>query len=418
MDTFVIKGGKSLTGELKVRGSKNAALPIMAACILSKGTCRIRNIPHLRDTATMSAMLRRFGATVEQDETDTVAIDAARIKKAVAPYELVRRMRASFFVLGPLLARFGRAKVSLPGGCAIGARPVNLHLDGLTKMGAAIRLVRGYVQAKAPNLHGATINLELPSVGATENLMMAACLARGETVIENAAREPEIVDLQNFLRAMGASVEGAGTSEIRVQGKDELGAATHSVIPDRVETATLLLAGLITGGKVTVTHATAEHIDAFLEKVTEMGAEIEASENAVTVEAHGKVKACDITSLPYPGFPTDLQPHAMAALSIADGASTITETIFERRFTQVPELVRMGADIEVESNVAIVRGVPNLVGAEVMAPDIRAGAALVLGALAARGETRILRVYHIDRGYERLEERLSALGADIVRVPE
>ena len=418
MDKFVVRGGKPLTGELEARGSKNAALPVIAACILSSGRCAIENVPRLRDTATMRAMLRKFGATVNEDKAGTATIDGATFRDAFAPYKLVRTMRASFFVLGPLLARFGWAKVSLPGGCAIGARPVNLHLDGLTKMGADIQLVSGYVEAKVQKLHGADIYLEFPSVGATENLMMAASLAEGRTAIKNAAREPEIVDLQKFLRAMGARVEGAGTDEIRVEGKNELGAARHVVIPDRMETATLLLAGLITGGKVTVTRAMPQHLDAFLEKVREMGAQVDVSDNSISAQARGRLKACDITSLPYPAFPTDLQPHAMAALSIADGTSRITETIFERRFTQVPELVRMGADIEVESNVAVVQGVPNLRGAQVMAPDIRGGAALVLAALAARGETHILRVYHIDRGYDRLEERLAALGGDLARVPE
>jgi len=418
VDKFVVRDGKALAGTIKSRGSKNAALPIMAACILSNGKCVIENVPRLRDTATMVALLRKFGAAVDVDGAGTCTVDAATIADAVAPYELVRTMRASFFVLGPLLARLGWARVSLPGGCAIGARPVNLHIDGLRKMGADIELVRGYVEAKAPKMRGANVHLELPSVGATENLMMAACLAEGETVIKNAAREPEIVDLQKFLLALGASVEGAGTSEVRVQGKDALGGAQHAVIPDRMETATLVLAGLITGGKVKVTRAMPEHLGAFLERLGKMGADVELGDTTIAASAGGRLKACDVTSLPYPGFPTDLQPHIMAALSIAEGTSRITETIFERRFTQVSELVRMGADIEVESNVAVIRGVPNLVGAQVMAPDIRAGAALVLAALAARGETHILRAYHVDRGYERLEEKLASLGADIERVPE
>jgi len=418
VDKFVVKGGKSLSGTVEARGSKNAALPVMAACILSNGKCSVENVPRLRDTATMVALLRKFGATVDVDDAGTFTIDARAIGDAVAPYELVRTMRASFFVLGPLLARLGWAKVSLPGGCVIGARPVNLHIDGLRKMGADIELVRGYVNAKAPKLHGADIYLELPSVGATENLMMAGCLAEGETVIKNAAREPEIVDLQQFLRALGASVEGAGTSEVRVQGKGALDAARHAVIPDRLETATLVLAGLIAGGKVTVTRAMPAHLDAFLERLEVMGADVEVGENTIVASAGGRLKACDITSLPHPGFPTDLQPHIMAALSMADGTSRITETVFERRFTQVSELVRMGADIEVESNVAVIRGVPDLTGAQVMALDIRGGAALVLAALAAKGETHILRVYHVDRGYERLEQKLAALGAEIARAPE
>ena len=418
MDKFVVKGGRSLSGTLEARGSKNAALPVMAACILSSGKCTVENVPRLRDTATMVALLEKFGAAVNVDDANTFTIDARAIGDAVAPYDLVRTMRASFFVLGPLLARLGWAKVSLPGGCVIRDRPVNLHIDGLRKMGADIELKRGYVDAKAPKLHGANIYLELPSVGATENLMMAGCLAEGETVIKNAAREPEIVDLERFLRALGASVEGAGTSEVRVQGKDALDVARHAVIPDRLETATLVLAGLITGGKVTVTRAMPAHLDAFLERLGAMGADVQVGENTIAASAGGRLKACDITSLPYPGFPTDLQPHVMAALSVADGTSRITETVFERRFTQVSELVRMGADIEVESNVAVIRGVPNLRGAQVMAPDIRAGAALVLAALAAKGETHILRVYHVDRGYERLEQKLAALGALIERVPE
>jgi UDP-N-acetylglucosamine 1-carboxyvinyltransferase len=365
----------------------------------------------------MVALLQKFGATVNVDGAGTCTVDAAQIADAVAPYELVRTMRASFFVLGPLLARLGWARVSLPGGCAIGARPVNLHIDGLRKMGVDIELVGGYVEAKTRKLRGANIYLELPSVGATENLMMAASVAEGDTVIKNAAREPEIVDLQKFLRAVGASVEGAGTSEVHVHGRDALGSAGHAVIPDRMETATLVLAGLITGGKVKVTRAMPEHLDAFLERLGKMGADVEVGDTTIDASAGGRLKACDVTSLPYPGFPTDLQPHIMAALSIAEGTSRITETIFERRFTQVSELVRMGADIEVEANVAVIRGVPNLVGAQVMAPDIRAGAALVLAALVAKGETHILRAYHVDRGYERLEEKLASLGADIERVP-
>jgi UDP-N-acetylglucosamine 1-carboxyvinyltransferase len=415
VDKFVVRGGKTLTGELAVRGSKNAALPIMAASILSSGTCVIENIPRLRDTATMCVMLREFGATVDEDGNGKATIDGSTFRDAFAPYDLVRTMRASFFVLGPLLARFGWAKVSLPGGCAIGARPVNLHIDGLVKMGADIRLVSGYVEAQGQKLRGAVIDLDFPSVGATENLMMAACLAEGRTIIKNAAREPEIVDLQTFLQTMGAAVDGAGTGEIRVEGKEKLGAAKHSVIPDRMETATLLLAGLMTGGKVTVTRALPQHLEAFLARVRDMGADVELSGNSITAHVAGRLAACDISSLPYPGFPTDLQPHAMAALSIADGTSRITETIFERRFMQVPELVRMGADIEVEANVAVIRGVQGLKGAQVMAPDLRGGAALVLAALAARGETHILRVYHVDRGYEELEKRLAELGADMER---
>ncbi len=418
MDKFIIKGGTPLSGTIDVGGSKNAALPVMAACILATGKCSIAKVPILRDTATMDALLRQFGITVAVDRAGTFLIDGATIQSAVAPYDLVRTMRASFFVLGPLLARMGWARVSLPGGCAIGARPVDLHLDGLRKMGADIELVGGYVEATAEKLHGANIYLELPSVGATENLMMAACLADGETTIMNAAREPEIVDLQRFLRALGAVVDGAGTGEVVVRGKAKLGAANHVVIPDRMETATYVLAGLITGGNVTVTDAMPDHLDAVLESVREMGADIEVMDSTIVASAPKRLTACDITTLPYPGFPTDLQPHIMAALSLAKGTSTITETVFERRFTQVPELVRMGADIEVESDVAIVRGVARLKGAQVMAPDIRAGAALVLAALAAKGETHIRRIYHIDRGYEGLEEKLAAIGAQIVRVPE
>jgi UDP-N-acetylglucosamine 1-carboxyvinyltransferase len=418
VDKFIVKGGTPLSGTIEVGGSKNAALPVMAACILATGKCFIAKVPLLRDTATMDALLRQFGITVDVDKAGTLLIDGASIQNAVAPYDLVRTMRASFFVLGPLLARMGWARVSLPGGCAIGARPVNLHIDGLRKMGADIELVGGYVEATAEKLHGANIYLELPSVGATENLMMAACLADGETTIMNAAREPEIVDLQRFLQALGASVDGAGTGEVVIHGKAKLGAANHVVIPDRMETATYVVAGLMTGGSITVTDAMPDHLDAVIESVREMGAEIEVTDSTIAASAPKRLSACDITTLPYPGFPTDLQPHIMAALSLAKGTSTITETVFERRFTQVPELVRMGADIEVESDVAIVRGVARLKGAQVMVPDIRAGAALVLAALAARGETHIRRIYHIDRGYEELEEKLAAIGAEIVRVPE
>ena len=416
MDKFVVRGSKPLSGTIKVGGSKNAALPVMAACILATGKCSIAKVPLLRDIATMDALLRQFGIAVDAHEPGTFVIDGATIHNAVAPYDLVRTMRASFFVLGPLLARLGWARVSLPGGCAIGARPVNLHLDGLRKMGADIELVGGYVEATAENLHGANIYLELPSVGATENVMMAACLADGKTTIMNAAREPEIEDLQRFLRSLGASVDGAGTGEVTIEGKAELGAANHVVIPDRMETGTYLLAALITGGTVTVKDAMPDHLDAVLESMREMGAQIEVTDGTIVASAPRRLTACDITTLPHPGFPTDLQPHIMAALTLAKGTSTVTETVFERRFTHVPELLRMGADIRKEGPTAIVTGVKRLVAAPVMASDLRASAALVLAGLIARGVTTVQRVYHIDRGYEHIEAKLRSLGADIRRL--
>lgn len=420
MDKIVIQGGRRLTGEVAVSGSKNAALPVLISSLLTPERCVYQGIPDLADIHTTLKLLGGLGVKSEKEEwakgSDDLAVCAANITKLEAPYELVKTMRASFLVLGPLVARFGEARVSTPGGCAIGARPVNLHLKGLEAMGAAIEQKHGYVEAKARRLHGAKIYLDLPSVGATENLMMAATLAEGVSVIENAAKEPEIEDLASALNKMGAIVEGAGTDIVRIEGVSALRGVKHRVIPDRIEAASFVIAGVLSGGDVRVMGARPAHLEAFFIKLKEAGVDVVADEHGVNVKGGNKIKSVDITTLPYPGFPTDLQAQIMVLMSVADGASVITETIFENRFMHAQELNRMGADIRLEGNRAVVRGVKGLSGAPVMATDLRASVSLVLAGLVATGTTEISRVYHLDRGYEHIERKLSQLGATIQRV--
>ncbi len=415
MDRIRIRGGKPLKGTVHVRGAKNAALPLMAAAILAEEPCVLHNIPCLHDVFSMDKLLSSMGARI--DFTGRyMTIDAGGIGVPEAPYELVRKMRASFFVLGPLIARFGRARVSLPGGCAIGARPVDIHLKGLEALGCDIQLDEGYVVANG-RLTGASYALDFPSVGATETLMMAACRADGLTRLSNVAREPEIEDLANFLNSMGARISGAGSDMITVVGVDALQGVEHMVIPDRIVAGTFLIAAAATRGDVTVVNATPNHLPGFLEKMREAGVYIEAQGDRIRAAAPDGPNAVDIVTQPYPGFPTDLQAQMMAMLTCAKGVSVIKETVFENRFMQVAELMRMGADIHLDGNAAVVKGVSGLLGAPVMASDLRASAALVIaGLMAERGETAVQRVYHIDRGYERIEERLAALGADIERV--
>lgn len=415
MDRILIRGGKPLKGQVQVRGAKNSALPLMAAGILAEEACTLHNIPCLHDIFTMDKLLSSFGARIEFTGR-YMTIDASTISSQLAHYDLVRKMRASFFVLGPLLGRFGKARVSLPGGCAIGTRPVDIHLKGLEALGASIAIDEGYVNAQG-TLTGADFALDFPSVGATENLMMAATRAKGVTRLSNVAREPEIVDLASFLNAMGAQISGAGTDLITIVGVDSLGGAEHVVIPDRIEAGTFLIAAVATRGDVTVLNANADHLSSFLSKLREAGAEIEVLGSRIRASATNGIRGVDVTTQPFPGFPTDLQAQIMALMCVADGTSVLRESVFENRFMQVAELLRMGGSIELDGNTAVIRGVPELSGAPVMASDLRASAALVIaGLIASKGETSIARVYHIDRGYERIEERLASLGADIERV--
>lgn len=415
MDKILIKGGRPLKGSVQVRGAKNAALPLMAAAILAEEPCTLHNVPCLHDVFTMDKILSSMGMTVEFTGR-YMTLDAGTMCGQEAPYDLVRKMRASFFVLGPLLGKYGKARVSLPGGCAIGTRPVDIHLKALEALGIRIEIEEGYVVAEG-KLEGADVTLDFPSVGATENALMAACRANGVSRLSNVAREPEIVDLARFLNAMGAQISGAGTDLITVVGVDELHGVEYEVMPDRIEAGTFLLAGLATHGDVTVEGAVPDHLTSFLSKLEEVGAEVHSTGNAIRAKAENGIRAADITTQPFPGFPTDLQAQMMATLCVAEGASVIKETVFENRFMQVAELVRMGARIELDGNTAVVRGVEALNGAPVMASDLRASAALVIAGLVAnKGETMVSRVYHIDRGYERIEERMAALGADIRRV--
>jgi len=402
-------------GEVTVAGAKNAALPILFATLLTDQRCVVRNLPDVMDVRTALRLLRDLGATVEQDGADVV-VHARSLTSWEAPYELVKTMRASFLILGPLLARAGRARVSQPGGCAIGGRPVNLHVHALEQMGAEVELVHGYTEARAGRLRGAHIHLDFPSVGATEHLMMVACLADGTTQIENAAREPEIVDLAAALTSMGARIEGAGEAIVRVEGVEALGGMDHRVLPDRIEAGTFLIGGAMTGGDVVVHGARAEYLQAVLGKLREAGATLEEMDGAVRVTAGERLRGVDIKTLPYPGFPTDLQAQMMALATVSEGASVVTETIFENRFMHAVELVRLGADIALDGHNAVVRGVTQLSGAPVMATDLRASVSLVLAGLVADNTTEIRRVYHLDRGYERIEAKLAALGADIERV--
>jgi len=417
MDKLAIVGGKPLDGEVRISGAKNSALPILAATLLADSPVTLRNVPKLNDIATTLKLLRRMGVAAEHRDDGSVTVDAAGIKEFLAPYELVKTMRASILVLGPLLGRFGHADVSLPGGCAIGARPVNLHVLGLRAMGASITIDNGYIRARAAKLKGARIVLDTVTVTGTENLMMAAACAEGETVIENAAREPEIGDLAAFLGKMGAKIEGAGSDTIYIQGVPRLTGAEYDVMPDRIESGTYLVAAAITGGRVRLTHTDPKHFDAVLQKLAEAGATIALGADWVELDMRGRrPKAVDIKTAPHPAFPTDMQAQFCALNAVAEGTATITETIFENRFQHVFELQRLGANLSIQGNTVIARGVERLAGAPVMATDLRASASLVLAGLQAEGTTLVDRIYHVDRGYERIETKLGSLGADIRRV--
>jgi len=414
---LAIVGGAPLHGEIQISGAKNAALPILAATLLAESPVNLGNVPHLMDVTTTVKLLRRMGVEITIHDGVRIEVDSSAIKELVAPYELVKTMRASILVLGPLVGRFGRADVSLPGGCAIGARPVNLHVAGLRAMGASITIENGNIRARADRLHGARLVLDTVTVTGTENLLMAATYAKGETVIENAAREPEIAELASFLTAMGAKIEGAGSDTIRVQGVDSLSGTRYDVMPDRIESGTYLVAGAITGGRVKITRTQPAHLDAVLQKLAEAGAVVTRGADWVEVDMQGRrPKAVDVKTAPYPGFPTDMQAQFCALNAVAEGTATITETIFENRFQHALELQRLGANVSIEGNTVIVRGVGELTGAPVMATDLRASASLVLAGLRARGTTIVDRIYHIDRGYERIEEKLGQLGADIRRL--
>ncbi|MGD9951797.1 MAG: UDP-N-acetylglucosamine 1-carboxyvinyltransferase [Burkholderiales bacterium] len=416
MDKLRIAGGRPLEGEVRVSGAKNAALPIMAAALLTEEPLELENVPRLMDVRTMAKLLAQMGVGVGPQSDGHLRLRAAEIKEAVAAYELVKTMRASVLVLGPLLARCGRARVSLPGGCAIGARPVDQHVKGLQAMGAEISVDHGYMNAMAKRLRGARIAMDVVTVTGTENLMMAAALAEGTTILENAACEPEVVDLARCLSAMGARIEGAGSATVRVEGVARLSGARHSVMPDRIETGTYLAAVAAAGGKVRLTHAAPDTLGATLERLREAGAAISVSGGDIAIEMRGRPRSVSLTTAPYPGFPTDMQAQFMALDCIAQGTGTITETIFENRFMHALELQRLGADIAIHENTAVVRGVERLQGAAVMATDLRASASLVVAGLVAHGETLIDRIYHLDRGYEALEAKLAALGARISRV--
>jgi UDP-N-acetylglucosamine 1-carboxyvinyltransferase len=420
VDKIVIQGGQRLHGEVSVSGSKNAALPILISSLLTPEPCIYQDIPKLADIHTTLRLLSGLGVRVEREAwregSGGIRLQADLIKRFEASYDLVKTMRASFLVIGPLVARFGEARVSTPGGCAIGARPIDIHLKGLEALGATIEQTHGYIEARAAKLRGAKIYLDFPSVGATENLMMAATLAEGTTIIENAAKEPEIEDLAAILNKMGAKIAGAGSDVIRIEGTQLLHGVTHRVIPDRIEAGSFVIAAALTGGDVLIKGARPADLDAFLIKLKEAGLSIDAEDNAIRVKANGSIKSVDVKTLPYPGFPTDLQAQMMVLMSVASGVSVITETIFENRFMHAQELDRMGAQIKLEGNRAVVRGVRELSGAPVMASDLRASVALVLAGLVANGTTEVSRVYHLDRGYERIEQKLSQLGARIERV--
>jgi UDP-N-acetylglucosamine 1-carboxyvinyltransferase len=418
MDKMLVKGGVRLRGEVKTSGAKNSALKLLFASLLAEGRHTFHNVPELKDIESSLTLLESLGCRSER-HGKTVIVDVTAPTSFEAHYDLVRKMRASILCLGPLLSKYGQAQVSLPGGCAIGSRPIDLHLQGMKAMGAEIELRQGYVHAQAKRLQGANILFEFATVGGTENVMMAATLAEGETIIENAAKEPEIVDLANYLNKMGAKITGAGSSIIRIQGVDRLKPAEHAVIPDRIEAGTLLIAGAITGGEVTVRDCAPEHLDALIHKMRESGFVIDVEKATMTVRETSSWKGVDVTTAPHPAFPTDLQAQFMALMTVAEGTSVITETVFENRFMHVQELQRLGADITPKSRVAVVRGKPQgLTGAPVMATDLRASASLVLAGLAAQGETIVNRIYHLDRGYEGMEGKLSALGAQIQRSKE
>jgi UDP-N-acetylglucosamine 1-carboxyvinyltransferase len=415
MDKIIVEGGRPLTGEVKISGAKNAALPILISSLLTDGTCTFTNVPDLMDIQSTSLLLSHLGARVEARE-DTIRIDAGDMAQFEAPYDLVRKMRASVLVLGPLVARLGKARVSLPGGCAIGARPINLHLKGLAALGASIELKHGYVKASAGRLKGADIYLDVVTVTGTENLMMAAALAKGTTVLRNAACEPEIVALADTLNKMGADIEGAGTSIIKINGVSDLNPVSAAIMPDRIEAGTFMMAAVLTRGEVTLLNCEPDHVGALTDKLRLTGAEIDIAGQSIHVRNRQSIESVDIKTQPYPGFPTDMQAQFMVLMSIADGTSTISENIFENRFIHVSELRRMGADIQVSGNTAVVKGVPYLSAAQVMATDLRASASLILAGLVAHGKTEINRVYHLDRGYQSIEKKFSALNASIQRV--
>lgn len=418
MDKLLIKGGSRLEGKVTTSGAKNAALPILAGTLLATEPVIVRNVPHLKDVTTTISLLQMMGVQVTVDEQLNVEVDASSVSHREAPYELVKTMRASILVLGPLVARFGEADVSLPGGCAIGARPVNLHVAGLQAMGADVVVENGFIKARADRLKGAHIVFDTVTVTGTENLLMAAVLADGETVLENAAREPEVTDLARFLEGMGAQISGAGTGTITVQGVEALGGAEYSVLPDRIETGTYLIAAAMTGGHIRIVDTAPDTLEAVLIKLAEAGANISTGDSWIELDMQGKrPQSVDIRTAPYPAFPTDMQAQFCAMNAVAEGIGTITETVFENRFQHVLELQRMGADIQLEGHTAICNGVERLTAAPVMATDLRASASLVLAGLAAEGETLVDRIYHVDRGYERIEEKLRQLGATIRRVP-
>ena len=418
MNKLIIRGGAPLHGEVRISGAKNAVLPILAGALLAEGPAVIQNVPHLHDVTTTMELLGCMGVKVVVDEKLSIEVDASTIDNFQAPYDLVKTMRSSILVLGPLVARYGRADVSLPGGCAIGSRPVDQHIKGLQDMGARIEVKNGYIHARAERLKGARIVMDMVTVTGTENLMMAAALAEGTSVLENAAREPEVVDLANFLNAMGAKIEGAGTDTIIVEGVERLTGTTYRVLPDRIETGTFLVAAAITGGRVKVKNTDPTLLDVVLDKLREAGAKIECGDDWITLDMEGRrPKAVSVRTAPYPGFPTDMQAQFTALNAVADGTAMIVETVFENRFMHVQEMQRMGANIAVQGNTAICQGVKKLTGAPVMATDLRASASLILVGLVAEGETVVQRIYHIDRGYELIEEKLAQLGASIRRVP-
>ena len=418
MNKLIINGGRPLSGQVRVSGSKNAVLPILAGTLLADSPVIIRNVPHLHDVTTTMELLGRMGVQLTIGEKMSIEVDPTFLENTFAPYELVKTMRASILVLGPLLARHGSAEVSLPGGCAIGARPVDMHLSGLEAMGADIRVEQGYIKAQCERLKGARIVMDQVTVTGTENLMMAAALADGTTIIENAAREPEVVDLADFINAMGGKIEDAGTDMITIHGVERLRGCDYSVLPDRIETGTYLVAAAITGGKVLIKHTDPRLLDAVLAKLQEAGAEIDTGEDWIELDMEGrKPRSVNIRTAPYPGFPTDMQAQFCALNAIAEGTGSVTETVFENRFMHIQEFVRLGANVQLEGNTAIIKGVENLNGAQVMATDLRASASLILAGLVAEGETVVDRIYHIDRGYDHIEEKLAVLGAKIKRVP-
>lgn len=415
MDKFVIQGGRKLTGTVTISGAKNSTLALMPAALLARGTFHLKNTPVLRDVNTMAALLKTMGMKVDLKD-HVLTLETSGVNKQEAPYEHVKKMRASIYVLGPLVARYGRARVSLPGGCAWGPRPVNLHIEGMKKLGATIELKRGYIHASAKRLTGARIAFDISSVGATGNTMMAAVLAKGTTVIENAAIEPEITQLAEFLQAMGAKIGGIGTNRLEIEGVDDLHPADITTIPDRIEAGTFLVAGAITGGSVTLEHVVPGHFSALATRLEDAGCTLTFGKGSVTLVSPGAIRPVDVTASIYPGFPTDMQAQWIALMAIAGGTSVVTDTIYSDRFKHVPELVRLGADIERKENAAIVKGVKQLTGATVMSTDLRASASLILAGLVAEGTTEVLRVYHIDRGYETMEKKLQGVGADIQRV--